>query len=55
MTDGATIVFFPSIFSTFPVDFPKIFFQIKPCPDNYEQNKDLYTYCGIGIQIKLKV
>jgi len=27
MTDGATIAFFPPRFSTFPVDFPKIFFQ----------------------------
>jgi len=27
MTDGATIVFLPFRFSTFLVDFPKIFFQ----------------------------
>jgi len=27
MTDGATVVFSPSIFPTFPADFPKIFFQ----------------------------
>jgi len=35
MTDGATVVFLP----TFAVDFPNIFFQKKPCPDNYVHNK----------------
>lgn len=39
MTDGATVVFFTSRFSTFLMDFHKIVLQIRPCPDNYKHKK----------------
>ena len=46
MTDGAIVVFLSSRIPTFPVDFLKIFFQKKPCPDNYERNKKRISQIG---------
>jgi len=48
MTDGPTVEFLPTRFTTFKVDFPKMF-SLKPCPNNYEHNKKRISQIGLVV------